>query len=436
MSENRIAPWLTKSHWPTAPIRLVARLGSGHTPSRSRPEYWENCTKPWVTLADVWQLRSGKSAVITDTKEKISPLGLANSSATLHPAGTVILSRTASIGFSAIMGQEMATSQDFATWTCGSRLDSRYLLHTLRGMAPDLKRVATGSTHKTIYMPDIEQLRVPLPPVDEQRRIADFLDAETARIDALSVARQKQIERARERFTSLAIERTGRTHLRTGSLPTGWTANQLRRVVSSVKTGSTPPSAEAEVWVEKTQIDAVPWYGPSSFDGLLKLEAAAKFVPRKTIEDRIVPRFPAGSVLTIGIGATAGKVAYLDHEATGNQQITALMPEQGVIGRYLAWQLWSATEELRTLAPYTTLPIINNDFLKSFPIANPPTSQQIAITSHLDLAAQNLHSLEQLGAGSSDLLAERRQALITAAVTGQFDVSTASGRNVTDGVTA
>ncbi|GAB3802878.1 hypothetical protein [Micromonospora zhanjiangensis] len=53
----------------------------------------------------------------------------------------------------------MATSQDFATWTCGEKLDRRYLLHALRAMAPDLRRVAAGSTHKTIYMPDIEAHR-------------------------------------------------------------------------------------------------------------------------------------------------------------------------------------------------------------------------------------------------------------------------------------
>ncbi|GAB3802885.1 restriction endonuclease subunit S domain-containing protein [Micromonospora zhanjiangensis] len=100
---DRIAPWLANSRWPTVPIRYVARLGTGHTPSRQHPEYWENCTVPWVTLADVWQLRSGTVDVIRETKEKISPLGIANSSAVKHPAGTVILSRTASVGFSGIL---------------------------------------------------------------------------------------------------------------------------------------------------------------------------------------------------------------------------------------------------------------------------------------------------------------------------------------------
>jgi len=63
----------------------------------------------------------------------ISTLGLANSAAEVHPPGpgTVVLSRTASVGYSAVMGVGMATSQDFATWTCGPLMDPYYLLWSL-----------------------------------------------------------------------------------------------------------------------------------------------------------------------------------------------------------------------------------------------------------------------------------------------------------------
>lgn len=92
----------------------------------------------------------------------------------LHPAGTVTLSRTASAGFSVIMGRDMATSQDFVTWTCGPRLLPHYLLAVLRASRQDLLgRLAMGSTHKTIYFPDLEALRVPLPPLHEQERAVE-----------------------------------------------------------------------------------------------------------------------------------------------------------------------------------------------------------------------------------------------------------------------
>jgi len=184
-------------------IRKIAQLGTGHTPSRSVETYWEpsECTIPWLTLADVGQLRDGSVSVIHDTKEKVSPLGLANSAAVRHPAGTVAFSRTASVGFSCILGVDMATSQDFVTWTCGPKLDPRYLLWVLRGEREDIVARTQGSTHKTIYMPDIEQLAIPLPSLDEQRRMVDYLDRETARIDKLIDRRRRQLTRCDERET-------------------------------------------------------------------------------------------------------------------------------------------------------------------------------------------------------------------------------------------
>lgn len=169
-------PWLVDvpSHWREGLLKLLAKLGSGHTPSRSHPEWWVDPTIPWITTGEVAQMRSDDIEYITETRESISELGMANSAATLHPAGTVVLCRTASAGYSAIMGQDMATSQDFATWTCGPLLRPRFLLLCLRAMRKDLLgRLAMGSTHKTIYMPDIESIKVPLPPLEEQDWLVD-----------------------------------------------------------------------------------------------------------------------------------------------------------------------------------------------------------------------------------------------------------------------
>lgn len=180
-------PWLEKrgTAWSEVKLTRVAALGSGHTPSRDHPEWWVDCTIPWVTTGEVSQMRSDRIEFVFETREKISALGVANSAAVVHPAGTVVLCRTASAGYSAIMGESMTTSQDFATWTCGPLLRSRFLLLCLRVMRPDLLgRLAMGSTHKTIYMPDIESIRIVLPPVAEQDRIIDAVWEQLHLLDA------------------------------------------------------------------------------------------------------------------------------------------------------------------------------------------------------------------------------------------------------------
>jgi len=197
--------WLgdVPEHWEVKPIRKAARLESGHTPSRNHPEYWENCTVPWFSLADVWQIREERRDVIVETKEKVSELGLANSAARRLPAGTVMLSRTASVGFSAIMGVEMATTQDFANWVCGDELLPKFLLHVFRSMQGEFRRLMMGSTHNTIYMPDIQAFRFALPPLPEQRAIAAFLDRETAKIDTLVTEAESAITLLQERRSAL-----------------------------------------------------------------------------------------------------------------------------------------------------------------------------------------------------------------------------------------
>jgi len=179
-------PWLDRvpARWPVMKLTHVARLGSGHTPSRSHPEWWLDCTVPWITTGEVQGLRDDRVETLTNTREKISLLGLANSSAELRPIGTVVLSRTASPGYSAVMGVPMATSQDYVTWTCGPRLDPWYLLWCLRAMRQDLLgRLAMGSTHKTIYVPDIQTLKIPVPTLLEQRAIVACLRTFNASVD-------------------------------------------------------------------------------------------------------------------------------------------------------------------------------------------------------------------------------------------------------------
>jgi type I restriction enzyme S subunit len=206
------------AHWDVKRTKYAARLRSGHTPSRQHPEYWVDCTIPWFGLADVWQIRDGQTEYVTDTAEKISELGLANSAARLLPKGTVVLSRTASVGFSAIMGADMATTQDFVNWVCGPNLRPEYLLYVFRSMQQEFRRLTMGSTHQTIYMPDVGGFSTPLPPIAEQDRIVVFVREHARRIDALVARVRDAIARLKELRTALiSAAVTGKIDVREGA---------------------------------------------------------------------------------------------------------------------------------------------------------------------------------------------------------------------------
>lgn len=203
--------------WDVANIRRYAAMKTGHTPSRTEPSYWINCTIPWVTLADVWQLRDERATYLApETQTQISALGLANSAAELLPAGTVVLSRTASVGFAGIMPIPMATSQDYWNWVCGPKLLPEYLLATFRAMRDEFRSMVMGSTHKTIYQPVAANITIVVPTVDEQRDIVNYLKQQTARIDTLIDKTEQHIALARERRAALITAAvTGQIDVRT-----------------------------------------------------------------------------------------------------------------------------------------------------------------------------------------------------------------------------
>jgi type I restriction enzyme S subunit len=134
--------------WKWSKLSDLARLETGHTPSRRHPEYWDGDI-PWIGIKDAGANHGGW---IDETAQHVSQLGLDNSSARLLPANTVCLSRTASIGYIVVMRHPMATSQDFVNWVCGRELDYRFLKYALLAERDAILMFAHGTTHQTIYV--------------------------------------------------------------------------------------------------------------------------------------------------------------------------------------------------------------------------------------------------------------------------------------------
>ena len=167
------------AEWDVRLLDSLAIRGSGHTPNRLRAEYWNGGIK-WVSLADSRKL---DNVLITETDNEISELGLRNSSAVLHPGGTVILSRDAGVGKSAILASEMAVSQHFMAWRCNpKKLDDFYLYYWVQRDKPKFEGIASGSTIVTIGLQFFREYEIAAPKsVTEQARISRILrDADHA----------------------------------------------------------------------------------------------------------------------------------------------------------------------------------------------------------------------------------------------------------------
>lgn len=177
----------------------IARLESGHTPSRRHPEYWGGDI-PWISLRDA---KAHHGGFIYSTLETTNNTGIANSSSRVLPTGTVCLSRTASVGYVIVLAQAMATSQDFVNWTCSAELDPRFLQYLLIAEGTALRRFAAGAVHSTIYYPEVKAFHVCIPPVAEQKRIVTILDEAFENIDRATANTEQNLAKARKLFEAL-----------------------------------------------------------------------------------------------------------------------------------------------------------------------------------------------------------------------------------------
>lgn len=179
----------TRPGWRWNRLTELARLATGHTPSRYQQEYWGG-EIPWLQLADIRDL---DGHVVHDTSEHTNLLGIHNSSAVLLPKNTVCMSRTASVGFVTIMGREMATSQDFVNWVCGPQLDPLFLMHLLIACRNSIRALGSGAVHQTVYFPTVRAFSVCVPPEPEQRQLAVSLHKNLQAVDRARAAAEAEL---------------------------------------------------------------------------------------------------------------------------------------------------------------------------------------------------------------------------------------------------
>ena len=169
--KNSAIGWIPKE-WEVEILDRLTHRGSGHTPNKSIDSYWNGGLK-WVSLADSRKL---DNLYIFDTDLEISELGIQNSSAVIHPKGTVIMTRDAGVGKSAIISEPMAVSQHFMAWRCGEGMNNYFLYYWLQHKKRMFENVAMGSTIVTIGLPYFKKLKIAAPiSKTEQEKIGEKL---------------------------------------------------------------------------------------------------------------------------------------------------------------------------------------------------------------------------------------------------------------------
>ncbi|WP_149139882.1 restriction endonuclease subunit S [Gemmobacter caeruleus] len=188
--------WEAPKTWAWARIDEVGEVVSGATPSTKVSEYWGNDVI-WFSPAD---LTGYRAKFIAKGAKSISLKGLSNSSARVFPAGSVMFSSRAPVGYVAINMHEASTNQGFKTLVPNAGVFNEYVYYYFKAIRHIAEQRATGTTFKELSGSAFSALPIVLPPTNEQRRIVEKIEAMFERID-------KGVENLRGAKATLALYR-------------------------------------------------------------------------------------------------------------------------------------------------------------------------------------------------------------------------------------
>lgn len=170
-------PYKIPSNWCWIRLENIAEWGSGGTPSRKRKEYY-NGNIPWIKTGEL------NNGYIFNSEEKITELGLKNSSAKLYPINTVIIAMYgATIGKVGILSIEATTNQACACAIVYKNILFKYVFHYLIYQKEAFINKSKGGAQPNLSQEIIKKHEIPLPPIKEQQRIVNIIESLFAKLD-------------------------------------------------------------------------------------------------------------------------------------------------------------------------------------------------------------------------------------------------------------
>ena len=251
------------SEWPKVPLGECTDIVAGATPSTSVEGYWDGDVC-WATPKDLSELHG---AYISDTPRKLTRMGLDSCAATILPAGSVLFSSRAPIGHVAMNTVPMATNQGFKSFVPKvERLDAKFLYWWLRTNRGYLESLGNGATFKEVSKTVVSRIQIPLPPLAEQRRIAEVLD----QAEALRAKRRVALAQLDFLTQSLFLDLFGDA----GENAKGWPVHAVADYVAEFQGGKSIDSQSGDNVITRNRVLKV-----SAVTGMKFLADESKPVP-------------------------------------------------------------------------------------------------------------------------------------------------------------
>jgi type I restriction enzyme S subunit len=427
------SPWIGEipSHWNIANMRWLTRIFAGGTPSKDKPEYWEDGTIPWLNSGSVNQ------GVITVPSAFISNEGFNNSSAKWIPKGSVVMALAGqgkTKGTAAYLDLDTTCNQSMAAICPNESTYSKYLYYYLKSEYSSIRGLAGDEQRDGLNLEMIAQIPCPIPTTEEQEAIASFLDHKTKLIDDLIAKKQRLIELKKEERAAIINQAVTRGLDRNlsmknsgidwiGEIPEHWDSTKIKHMVELFgRIGWRGLSTNDYV------DDGFILLGVRNItsDNKLSLTSLTR-IPKEKYEESPEIKVQLHDILLAKTGATIGKccvVEKLNEPMTVNAAVNIFRAKQGVDPKYFMFLIASnpVQKEFQiSTSANAQGNLFQRDIREIFGI-NPPLIEQIAIASYLDGKIKQIDEAFLKINFQINLLKEYKTTLISEAVTGKIKI--------------
>ena len=189
------------TEWRECKLSDVMEIIGGGTPKTSVSEYW-NGNIPWLSVADF----NNGNRYVYDAEKHITELGLKNSSTKILKKGQLIISARGTVGAIAQLGCDMAFNQSCYGLTANSLSTNDFLFYLLKQCIVELKQQSNGGVFDTIIRETFDNINISLPPLPEQKAIAEVLSSLDDKIDLLTRQNKTLEDLAQAYFRKWFIE--------------------------------------------------------------------------------------------------------------------------------------------------------------------------------------------------------------------------------------
>lgn len=350
----------------TKRIYEIADVVGGGTPSTSNEEYWGGDI-PWLSPAD---LTGYQSVYISHGEKFITPEGVKKSSTQRLPAGSVLFSSRAPIGYIAIAQNEIYTNQGFKSLVCKSEvINNLYLYYYLKLNLNYIKNFASGATFPELSANRIKNIKITFcKSLHEQQKIASILSAYDSQIEN----NQKRIKLLEQMAENLYKEWFVRFRFPgyenaefEGGVPKGWTVDVLGNLFET-SSGGTPSRKEPKYFENGT----IGWVKTGELLDSFIVETEEK-ITEDAVKHSAAKMIPVGSLLC-SMYAGVGKLGITTTPLTCSQATCVFNPKAGVSNRYLFYYLKLNKKYLENISFGAAQQNISQEIIKKIKMIVPP----------------------------------------------------------------